>query len=343
MTGEKMNGRKNNVAQVALGSVLALMAGAALAQEPACAMTGLQKAAGYVTLANTVKFLSAVGVSVFLGVFLWQLRSVFKAVPLAAWKAAGYGMVGALCASALWVEADSARYLQFAGAALGCGAWAILLGDVADMMGLKKDGSAALTGGAAALSGALALATGNDLVGAVSVASFMGFLGFGLMSPSLWVTGKDEGPLFALDRAAVGACATLGVAAAWKISQGSMGSFEVFWPGVAWLATLTAGLALLARSSSWVRSGLGSYVARNVVFLAFAGVAVWIGAHEGMHAVSQVAGTCALIWIVAKPWDIPKKGLLAYSFFGAVTCGAVFEITRQAVAHPELWGKFLMF
>lgn len=317
--------------------------GAAWAAAPGCELSGLQVAAGYVTFANTVMFLCSLGGIVFLAVFLYHLRGLFARVPLAVWKGVAYAVVAALCASGLWLSADAAEYGQFVGAALGAGALAVILGDVADLMKAKSRDGTMWYAGVALLSGALALLQHNAMVAGVAVLGLMALLGFTAFSaPGMVGMGFESRE--SLWRAVAGALTVLLPAALYRAAFGSLGPLEVFWPAIGWWCTAVAGIGLLIASSRYFqRHGVAVYALRNGAMLAFVAFCLWCGAVHGMLEMQRVAGTLAVVWLFEKPWDMPKRGVLAYSFLGAATCLGVFLVAREIAQHPERWSQWLLF
>lgn len=323
------------------GLMVAGVSMAAPVASPQCQMTGIQMAAGYLTFANLVEFLAAVAGAVFSGIFLYHLRGLFKMVPLAAWKAVGYAGVGAMCAGSLWAAPGAAAYAQFVGALLGAGAMAVLLGDVADLLGMEKKDSAAWSASVAVGAGILAVAQSNAMVAGVSVGALMSLLGFSAFSVpgmvGMGFDGKDS-----LWRSTIGALAVLVPSTLYRAAFGDMGPLEVFWPGIGWLCSLVAGVGLLIASSRFFGGGFALYALRNVGMIAFSLFCIWAGSVHGMVEMQRVAGTLLLVWIFEKPWDIPKAGLVGYSLLGALSCGGVFMLMQEVAAHPERWSKFLL-
>lgn len=337
-------GTSIGIKAAALGA-LAMAAGAAWsapeAQAAVCELTALQKAAGYVTMANTVKFVAAAFFAVFSGIFLFHLAPMFAAVPKAVWKALGYAGVAALCSAAMWADAASAPYVQFAGAALGAGALTILLSDLADAFGVSKRGATAWHASVAVGGGMLALLESNPMVAGVSVAGLMGLLGFSAFSvPGMVGMGFDGKAR--LWRATIGALALLAPTVLWRASFGTLGALEIFWPAIGWLGALVAGVGLLIAASRYFSSSV-PYVARNVLMLAFGLFCIWAGSVHGMVEAQRVGGTLMVVWLFEKPWDIPAGGVLGYSFLGAASCAGLFVLMREVAAHPERWSSFLLF
>lgn len=331
------------MAALALAALCAPMAaGAAEAAPSACELTGLQIAAGYVTFANTVKFLAAAAGALFAGVFLFHLRSLFMAIPLALWKAMGYVGVVALCSASAWASAGAAPYVQFVGAALGAGALMVLMGDLADAFGWAKKDATAWEASVAVLGACLALWQGNQMVAGVAVAGLMALLGFSAFSlpgmVGMGFSGKDT-----LWRATIGALAVLVPATLYRVAFGDMGRLEVFWPAIGWLCSLVACVGMLIASSRFFGGGVGLYMARNVGMLALGLFCIWAGSVHGMVEMQRVGGTFLVVWLFEKPWDIPAGGAVGYSFLGALSCGGLFMLMQEVGAHPERWGKFLIF
>lgn len=328
-----------------IGAALGLgWSGSALAASPACELSGLQVAAGYVTFANTMMFLCAVGGVLFGGMLLFHMRSLFDKIPLAAWKGFGYAVIASLCASSLWMDGDSVKYVEFVGAALGAAALAIILSDVADMMGIKSKDGAAVYAAVAVLGGLLAAAQRNEMVAGVAVAGAMALTGFTAFSlPGMVAMGFESRD--ALWRSVSGALSLLIPAALFRAAFGSLGSAEVFWPAIGWLCSAVAGIGLLIASSRFFdsRSGVPGYVASNLGMLAFVAFCLWCGGVHGMVEMQRVAGTLAVVWLFEKPWDIPKRGALAYSALGAATCWGLFMVVREVGAHPERWSHLVLF
>jgi hypothetical protein len=319
------------------------MAGAAMAADPVCEMTSLQVAAGYVTFANLVKFLAAGAGAVFSGIFLFHIRGLFTSIPVAIWKALGYAVVAALCAGSMWAAPSAAPYAQFVGALLGAGALLILLGDMADLVGSTKKDERVWEAAVAVGAGILAVTQGNAMVAGVAVAGLMALLGFSVFSaPGLVAMGFDgKGGLW---KATFGALAVLVPATIYRLVFGTMGQLEIFWPAIGWLCTMVASIGLLIASSRFFESrGAGLYIARNVAMLAFSLFCIWAGSVHGMVEMQRVAGTLLVVWLFEKPWDIPKAGLIGYSFIGALSCGGIFLLMQEVSAHPERWSNILLF
>lgn len=322
-------------------AALGLAAGAAWADPAVCELTTLQKAAGYVTMANTVKFIAAAFFAVFSGIFLLALAPMFSAVPKAVWKALGYAGVSALCAASMWADAASAPYIQFAGAALGAGALMILLSDLADAIGVAKKGTTAWQASVAVGAGLLALVQTNSMVAGISVAGFMGLLGFSAFSVPGMI-GMGFNGKASLWRATIGALALLVPAVLWHASFGNLGPMEIFWPAIGWLGSLVAGVGLLIASSRYFTSPV-PYLVRNVLMLVFGLFCIWAGSVHSMVEAQRVGGTLLVVWLFEKPWDIPSRGLLGYSLLGAASCAGLFLLMREVAAHPERWSSFLLF
>lgn len=107
---------------------------------------------------------------------------------------------------------------------------------------------------------------------------------------------------------------------------------------------MVAGGSLLLMSGWWFdRKGVATYVFRNVAMVAFALFCVWAGSVHGMSEMQRVAGTLMVAWLFCKPWDIPKSGILTYSFVGAVSCVGLFMLVQQVAANPERWSAFVLF
>lgn len=328
-------------ATVALGWSGSAIAATAI---PSCELSGLQVAAGHVTFANTMMFLCAVGGILFGGMLLFHMRSLFEKIPLAAWKGFGYAVIASLCASSLWMDGDSAKYVEFVGAALGAGALAVILSDVADLMGIKSKDGAAVYAAVAVLGGLLAAAQHNEMVAGVAVAGAMALMGFTAFSfPGMVGMGFES--RHALWRSVSGALSLLIPAAAFRAAFGSLGSVEVFWPAIGWLCSAVAGIGLLIASSRYFDSkgGIPAYAASNLAMVAFVAFCMWCGGVHGMVEMQRVAGTLAVVWLFEKPWDIPKRGALAYSALGAATCWGLFMVVREVGAHPERWSHFVLF
>lgn len=318
-------------------------AAAPLPLPPGCDLTSLQVAAGYVTGANTIKFFAAVGAAIFACVLLNAMRDAFKKIPMAVWKSLAYGVSIALCAGSLWLSPEHAPIAQFIGSVFAAMCLGVILYDLAAVLGVKSKNSASWHASVAVMGLGLAYLQANPMVAAVGVAGALALLGFSLIpSPTLSTAGFNSDS--SLARATGGALGLLIPAAIVRASSGSLGAFEIYWPAIAWVCSLTAALGLLIMSSRFYdKSGGAVYVARNLVALAFGLFCVWAGSIHGMTEIQRVGGTLMILWLFLKPWEIPNAGALSRSIIGLASCGGLYVLAQDVIANPSRWSSILLF
>lgn len=328
----------------ALGlALLAACSGALAAPLPGCDLTALQVAAGYVTFANTVKFFAGLGAAVFACALLNALRGVFKTIPIAVWKGLAYAVSAALCAGSLWLSPDHAPIAEFIGALFAAMCLGVILSDLAEALGVKSKNPASWHASVALMGLGLAFAQNNPMVAAVGVAGALALLGFSLIPrPGLSSIGFDENS--SLARATGGALALLIPSAIIRASSGSLGAFELYWPAIAWVCSLTAAIGLLIISSRFFdKSSASVYIARNLIALAFGLFCVWAGSIHGMTEVQRVGGTLMIAWLFLKPWEIPNAGALSRSLIGLASCAGLYLLAQDVIANPSRWSSILLF
>jgi hypothetical protein len=358
-SGAIMNaGAKSWVGVLMIG--LLAWSSCAWAADVSCAqLTGLQRVAGYVTFANTVKVLAVLVGAGFAAVFLRglvaRLLMIFVAIPLSLYKALGYlvsigligwshavhhGLIAATPGSADSL-ADIARYVAVAGA-LGLGGSVLVsLSDWAKIHGAgprpNETSAAILT----LLFGALALGLGNSLIGAFAVAALMAFFGFFVFSsPGLVVLGfESEKELFSGTAAAFFLLvpATLMVA-----HQGNLGVFDVFRPGIFWVASFTGYTGLLILASWSMSKSALRYAARQALMILMGFAALYFGSVAGIETLQKIGGTFFVVYLLSKPWDLPKTNVLAWSGLGLLTCVALFGVMHEVGQHPARWAAWLL-
>lgn len=342
---DDLMGKRTLTKLALLGMAVAPVAGFATeAAEVDCHLSGLQMAAGYITFSNVISFMAVVGACLFGGAFLFALRDALARIPLAVWKACGYAGTAALIGASRWAGLGAAAYVEFAGAVAAAAMLAVLMSDVADLLGIEKREATVWNAGVMLMAGAQALIQGNSMVAGVSVGALMGLLGFTAFNlPGMVGVGFDgKGAIW---RGIFGALAALIPAALVKIGYGSLGALEVFWPAIGWLCSMVAAVGLLIVSSRFFesRADVVIYLARNIAMLGFGLFCVWAGSVHGLTEMSRVGGTFLAIWLFEKPWDIPSAGKLGYSFIGLASCVGVFWVVRLIGEHPDKFGKFFLF
>lgn len=347
---------------LALGSALFAMSGAVWAAMPGCEpMTGLQVAAGYVTFANIVKLIAVLAGAgfgwMFFGGLVKHLLLVFVTIPLAVYKGLGYlvsiamllwayGVVGghgAWVVGAHWSALDDlARYVGVVGA-LGLGASVLVsLGDWAKIHGAGPHPEQTSAMILAVLFGAIALTLNNNIVGAFAVAALMGFFGFFIVAmPGVVALGyDDEKTLFSGTLASflILVPATLTVA-----HQGSLGPLDVFRAGIFWVTTFSGYTGLLVLATFHFSRHVGRYVLMQAVMILMGLAALYFGSVYGIGELQKIGGTFFVVYLLSKPWDLPKANVMVWSGLGLFTCVVLFLLMREVGQHPAQWGAWLLF
>lgn len=345
-----------------LGTALLLLGSTTLAATPSCApLTGLQVAAGYVTFANIVKLIAVLAGAgfawIFFGHVIQHLLRVFMLIPLSVYKALGYlvsfallvwsyGVAnghGAWLVGAHWSALnDLARYVGVIGA-LGLGV--SVLGSLADWAEVHGAGphpeqtSAMIL---AVLMGAIALLLDNPIVGAFAVVALMAFFGFFIIAfPGVVTLGYDsDKALFSGTLASflILVPATLAVA-----HQGSLGPVEVFRAGIFWITTLSGYTGLLILATFHFSRHLGRYLAMQAVMVLMGLAALYFGSVYDIGELQKIGGTFFVVYLMSKPWDLPKTNVLMWSGLGLFTCVALFLLMREVGQHPAQWAAWLLF
>lgn len=344
------------------GTSLLLLSSAALAAPAGCVpLTGLQIAAGYVTFANIVKLIAVLAGTGFAGMFLGRvvqhLLVVFTLIPLSVYKALGYLVSCVLLIwsygvasghGAWWIGAhwsalnDLARYIGVVGA-LGLGV--SVLGSLADWAEIHGSGphpeqtSAMIL---AVLMGAIALLLGNNIVGAFAVVALMAFFGFFIVAlPGVVTLGYDsDKTLFSGTLASffILVPATLTVA-----HHGSLGPLDVFRAGIFWVTTFSGYTGLLILATFHFSRHLGRYLAMQAVMVLMGLAALYFGSVYGIGELQKIGGTFFVVYLLSKPWDLPKANVLVWSGLGLFTCVALFLLMREVGQHPAQWAAWLLF
>src|SRR5471032_748989 len=358
--GSKMNANTKNWIGLLLAGLLAWSSCAWAADAGCVQLTGLQRVAGYVTFANTVKVLAVlVGIgfaAVFLRGLIARLLMIFVIIPVGFYKALGYvasiGLIGwvyaiqhghvAIVAGSVESWADIARYVAVVGAVGLGGSLLVSLADWAKIHGSgprPNETSAMLL---TLLFGVLAMTLDNSLIGAFAVATLMAFFGFFIIStPGVLFLGFDnERALFS---GTIAAFVLLAPATLAMAHQGNLGAFDVFRPGVFWVASFTGFTGLLILASWCMSKSAARYAARQALMLIMGLAALYFGSVAGIEPLQKIGGTFFVVWLLSKPWDLPKTNILAWSGLGLLTCVALFGLMHEVGQHPARWAAWLLF
>lgn len=308
-------------------------------------LTGLQKMASYITFGNTMKVFATVGAVTFGAIFfsniVTSLLSIFLIIPLIFYKALGYLGSIAMIASFWIYPNDITPYVMLAGCIGLGGMMAIDAGQWRDTFGLQQPAQKlwkALT----IIYAAIALVSHNSMVGFIAVMALMSFVGFTMAAfPGLFIIGFENDK--ALRFGTTSAFVVLIPAVLATAANGSLGLLEVFSAGIFWMATFTAFTGLLILATFWCSKDIDTYFVMQILMI-LAGVgALYFGSVYNLSALQKIGGTFFVLYLLSKPWDLPKRSIVAWSGIGLATCVGVFLIMREITNNPDQWAKWLLF
>lgn len=306
-------------------------------------ITWLQRAAGFVTFANTMMTLAAIiGMCAFLFLFgraiAWMVfvivaippefyegllilsgigLSAFAFLSLEGGNASAIGLVGALLygGGALWVWArhDKNKKLSVSGISL------IL----------------------AAAWGAHALLFQSSLVGTFSIAALMSVLGFSAyMVPGLIMIGfEDEDTV---PRATLASFLILGTFVGFQILGESPPFISVFRPGALYVCGFVGYLGVLITGSRWYYSN-ANYLLRQIPAVVLGIAAIFLGSIFNVPELQKMGGTFFVLYLMEKPFEIPAENKTAYALIALAVCTVIYFSGMWVKANVDIVSPYLFF
>lgn len=307
-------------------------------------LTGLQKAAGYLTLANSIKAAAALGAGIFTLIFFHsafaKLAKLFFAIPKIIWKLCGWALSFAGLAAPLWAPLDMQGHFVFAGGLGAAVSAGVLFDDLDSFLGqsfrLKSFLASAVSLGLGALLMALSVMTDSSTSAALAAAGLCVGAGAGLLT----ILGKRQGNSVSAGLLSASSALLVAVALLLLERQGVGMQGAAQWDIASKTALWLCIVALLITATRWIGSRGGYWIAQGALL----GVGVMLllsGAWLGPVA-QQAGGTMIAFYALIKPLDFPRGSLMMWSLSGLITCAGVYAMMRAVTLNPQFWGSWLM-
>ncbi|HEY4487067.1 MAG TPA: hypothetical protein VJB70_05080 [Candidatus Paceibacterota bacterium] len=314
----------------------------AFAQEVAVCteLTGLQIAVGFITWMNVLRvFAIVVGVICFAYLmFRWfgWLFEIFKYIPKEVYEVLGYLASVSLIVWAYWLS-ETNQVWPLLGGCLLLGAMLVITSIVHKL----KENYQRFFGTLFLVWGAVALFYQSDYVGFITVAAFMGMLGFSaFVIPCGYVVGfRDKDTLSSATSAAF---FTLIGFVALRIVGKDVPYIHVFEQGALWLGSFVGFLGLLIASSKWYYNR-ASYPLMQIITILAGMVAIGIGSVFDIPQLLGIGGTFFVLYLIERPFEIPAQSMVGYALIGLFVASCVGGGVWWAQNHMELVRPFLLF
>lgn len=311
-----------------------------MAAETCPGLTGLQKAAGFITFVNTMWVL-AIALGVLCLSFLvvhwceWLLK-ILKDIPLAFYEALFYLSGAGLAVGSKWLSPEAAPYVGLTGCLLLLGAFAF----TAAMRRITvKEWQVALA--FAVVWGAVAVWHSSAMIGFISVGALMVSLGFsGAMGGLSYAIGfKDKE---ALGRATAASFTMLAVFVGMRIFATANPTAHVFEFGALFLGSFVGYLGLLIHSSRWYEEGR-DYGLAQVVTTLLGCAAIFVGSVWQIGELQKIGGTFFVLYILEKIFEVPVEKRINYAYLGLLASGLLYGFAIFVKTHPEVMKPYLLF
>src|SRR3989338_3137439 len=294
----------------------------ATAQVPAACpeLTGLQVVVGFITWMNILRvFAIVIGVVcaayLLFRLFGW-LFEIFKYIPKEVYEVLGYATSIALVISAYWLS-ETNQLWPLLGGCLLFGAMLIITRVIHEL----KENYSRFFGTLSLVWSAVALFYQSDYVGFISVAAFMGMLGFSaFVIPCGYVVGfrgKDE-----LSSATSAAFFTLVGFVALRVIGKDLPYIHVFEQGALWLGSFFGFLGLLIASSRWYENRT-LYPFMQVITIVAGMAAIGAGSLFDIPQLLGIGGTFFVLYLIEKPFEIPTQSMVGRALIGLFVASGI--------------------
>lgn len=303
-------------------------------------LTGLQKVAGFVTWMNILRVFAIVGVVGCAGYLLFRwfgwLLELFARIPKEFYEAVGFITSFALIISNERVSETNKLWCLLGGSLLF---GAMLL--ITSALHKLQSRPVRLFGLLFVVWGAVALFYQSSAVGFITAGAFMGLLGFSAaVIPCGYAIGfKDDDDVA---RATTSAFLLLALFVATRIS-GNFSRLQVFEQGALWFGAFVGYLGLLIASSKWYGGKRVHYVLMQIVTIVLGMAAIGVGSVFGIKPLLGVGGTFFVLYLIEKPFEIPKESATGFAVTGLLVSGALGLGVWWAQNHMDVVRPYLLF